>query len=242
MLKRGMTRRVQAADVLVKVTSFFPVGLRGQGESDEVKRGKVLTNSNNVAEKTDGAKIIGTDAEFLATADDGDNNGHDVAESQEDDTDTDEGIEGSSGTKVDEAEEDLDDHAEHHGVQWDFHFGVNLLPEVGTWDGAITGKGPCAARGSGDASRTADYAEDNEREGEGESTTLVADGGGEDEWEGLASWGCQDISDVRKYKHQGNQEDKATDEVQDDGTNHSFWHLSGWLLNFFAHTKKTPRC
>lgn len=67
-----------------------------------------------------------------------DGNGNSIACCKADDTDSGEGIERSCRPEVDSAQNDLDDHGQHHGVEWDAQLWVNLLPQVAHGDGAIS--------------------------------------------------------------------------------------------------------
>ena len=51
-----------------------------------------------------------------------------VADGEEDHTNTAEGVVGGNGTKIDAPERNLNDHAEHHGVEWQPERDVDLLP------------------------------------------------------------------------------------------------------------------
>ena len=148
-----------------------------RGLNGGVNKGRMgLTNRDDVGnDATDRAEVERRANEVLAAAEEGDADGHNVAQVQEDDTNTVEGVESGVGAEVDEGEEDLEDEAANHAVERDAHAEVDLLEPAGSGQGTVTGKGPNTARGCGGASNAAEDSKDHERAGEDESAGFAAD-------------------------------------------------------------------
>ena len=69
--------------------------------------------------------------DLFPTIHDRSHDGYSIAKGQGNDTDTREGIEGRGGPEIDETEQKLDDHAEHHSVERHVELRVNLFPPAG---------------------------------------------------------------------------------------------------------------
>jgi hypothetical protein len=190
-------------------------------------------DSNDVADNTNGAEVKLALADLLPAREEADGDGNGVGGGQADDTNTGKGVEGSSGTKVDEAEEDLDHHAEHHGVDGHIELVVDLDPEARAGDGAVAGKGPGGARGGGGASDAADDGEDDERHEQAKGTAGGANGGLDDDGDGLG--GRQELGDFGEDEDEGDEEEEAGKGVDEDGHDHGLGDLGGGLADLFAH-------
>ena len=152
--KVGMQKRgVASADHAVRFVSLRLI---------KNKRAK-LTKCDNVAEGTEHSKVELSLLDLLATSKERDQDGSSVTQCQANDTNTGEGVEGSGGTKVDETQGDLNNHAKHHGVERNVELGVDSPPQLVTGDSAITGKGPSSARRSSGASNTTEQTQNEER-------------------------------------------------------------------------------
>lgn len=146
------------------------------GLNGALNKGRVgLTNRDDVGNNaTDRAKVERRADKVLAATEERDTDGHDVAQVQEDDTDTVEGIEGGVGAEVDEGEEDLEDEAANHAVERDAEAEVDLLEPAGGRKGTVTSESPDTAGGRSGASGTAEDSQNHERAGEDEGTSFTA--------------------------------------------------------------------
>lgn len=165
-----------------------------------------------------------------------DGNGSGVRRSQANDTDTGKGVKGNGGAKVDETEHNLDNHAEHHGVQGHVELLVDCDPPLGAGDGTVASKGPDAAGGGGGAADAADEGEDHEGNQETDGAARGADGGLDDVGDGLAR-GDDGLDFASGHdEHEGDEEEQAGKGVDEDGGDHGLGDLGGGFLDFFAHT------
>lgn len=175
--------------------------------------------------------------DVLAATDERDKDGSSVTQSQANDTNAGESVEGSGGTEVDEAESELDNHAEHHSVKRDVELGVDNAPHLVSGDGAIAGEGPGRARSSGGAANTAEQTEDEERDEKTDRGTGRANGLLDDDWGGLAGQKSGERGLVGQDEDERDQENETADGVQDHGSDHSLRHLGSRVSNFFAHPR-----
>jgi len=152
-------RGVASADQAINVQVSANISKEKQGKTK-----KRLTESNDVAESTKGSEMELAFLDLLAAGDERDKDGSRVTQRQANDTDTGEGVESSSGTKVDETKDELDCHAEHHGVEWHVELRVDRLPQLVTGNGAVTGKGPGSAGCGCRAANTAKQTKDEQRD------------------------------------------------------------------------------
>lgn len=196
----------------------------------------MLTNCDNVAESTKVAEIELAPADLLPSAQQTDGNGSSICGRQANDADAGEGVEGGGRAKVDDSEDDLYHHAEHHGVERHVQSLVDLDPPLGAWDGTITSKSPSATRRGGGAANTAHDGEDHDGDEEANGTARRADGGLDDGRHGLGAnklgEGLQVVNDEDKR----DEEQEAGNGVDDDGGNHGLGDLGGRVSDFFAHT------
>jgi hypothetical protein len=114
--------------------------------------------------------------DLLASANKRDEDRDGVAQGEAHDADTREGVEGNGGSKVDQSENKLDGHAEHHSVKGHVELRVDNLPPLEAGNGTIAGKGPRSARRSSRASNTTDQSEDEKRNEQGNGRTGASDG------------------------------------------------------------------
>ena len=195
-----------------------------------------LTNRNDVGDSSaDSSEVERRADEILASAEEGDSNRHDVAQVEEDDTDTVEGVEGSVRAEPDQAEGGLDDEAADHAVERHAETDVDLLEPVGTRHGVIASKGPDAAGSSGGASSATEDAEKDEWDREDERADFAADCRTEDDGHGLSVGVVEEGVDVREDKGQGNEEDESDDKVHDGGAEHRLGDLCRGRLDFLGH-------
>lgn len=173
---------------------------------------------------------------MLPSAEQTNGNGSSICGCQANDTDAGEGVEGGGRAKVDDSEDDLYNHAEHHGVERHIQSLVDLDPPLGARDGTITSKGPSATRRSGGAANTAHDGEDHDGNEKAHGTARRADGGLDDGRHGLSGNKLGETLQVVNDEDERDEEQKAGNGVDDDGGNHGLGDLSGRVSDFFAHT------
>lgn len=154
-----------------------------------------------------------------------DSNGSGVGRSQADDTDAREGVESGVGAKVEESEEQLDNHAQHHGVQGHIELLVHAHPQLRTGNGTVTSEGPGAARRSGRAANTTQNAEDHNGDEQAHRTATGSNGALEDGGNGLTRREVDQHGDIRHDEDDGDQEQKTGKGVDDDGRDHGLGDL-----------------
>jgi len=203
------------------------------GHAEERHGEKRPGDSNDIGNSTELAKVELSSLDLLATSGETDSNGSSVRSSQANDTNTGEGVEGSRRAEVDDAENDLDDHAEHHSVERNVERSVDLGPPLGTGNGTVTGESPCASRSGSCAANTANDGEDDEREEESKGTARAADCGLDDERHWLG--GEDDFLKIGKDEHQRDDEEETGEGVDEDGGDHGLGDLDRGVLNFLAH-------
>lgn len=196
----------------------------------------MLTNGDDVAESTKMAEIELAPADLLPSAQQTDGNGSSVCGCQANDTDAGEGVEGGGRAKVDDSEDDLYHHTEHHGVERHVQSLVDLDPPLGAGDGTITSKGPGATRRGRGAANTAHDGEDHDGNEQANSTARRADGGLDDGGHGLGGNELGESLQVVNDEDERDEEQEAGKGVDDDGGNHGLGDLSGRVSDFFAHT------
>lgn len=221
MQKSGMARAVQAKEWKLTATHVL-------------KNGE-LTESYNVRDQTDDTHIEISVLDVSAAAEERDCDWNSITQSQADDTDTWESVECSWGAEVEDTEKNLDNHTQHHGVQWYIELWVDLLPPFRSWDSTVTREGPCASRSGSRATDTAEDSEHKDRNAKTECSTRAANSGDNDNWEGLTREESNKHSKIWDDEQQADQEDEATEEVKHDRSDHSSWNLGAWRLYFFAH-------
>jgi hypothetical protein len=195
-----------------------------------------LTNRDDVGNGTaNSAQVVGRADEILAAAEERDANGHDVAQVQEDDTNTVESVESGVRTEVNRSEDDLADKAADHAIEGHTETLVDLLEPVGSRHGTVASERPNATGGRGCAGDAAEDSEQNDGDGEDESASLVANGRAEDDRHGLCVRVGKEGTDVREDKYQGDEEDKTEDGVHDSGADHGLGNLGGGRLDFLRH-------
>ena len=198
-------------------------------------RDRVLTKCNDVAHETKDSHVELSVLDVRTTTNEGDGDGNCVRDSQADDTNTREGVECGRGSEVQDTEDDLNGHAEHHGVEWDIKLRVNNLPPLETWDGSITGESPCRAGSGSGATNTTKEGEDHERDTQGECATLAADCFYNNDGCWLTGSEVEQVFKIWEDEEKRDQEDKSTDGVENDGSNHGLGNLYARILHFFAH-------
>ena len=239
MQNSGRARRDQAADRLAEVKIQAPQAARGKSRVGAKGGGGGHTNGNNVQEVAPAAEVEGSSLNLLAAGGQADGDGSRVRGRQADDTDTGEGVEGGRRAKVDEAEEDLDDGAQHHSVERDIEVAVDLHPPLGAGDGAVAGKGPGAAgRGRG-AADAAEEGEDHERDQQANGAAGRANGLLDDGRDGLAGRQGDEHLDVGEDEDERDEEEEAGEGVDGDGRDHGLGNLDRGLLHLLAHAAIT---
>lgn len=181
------------------------------------------------------AEVVGRVDEVRAAAEERNANGHDVAQVEENDTDTVEGVVSGVRAEPNEAEEDLDDEAADHAVEGHTESVVDLLVPLGGGHGVVTGEGPDTAGGGGGASGAAEDAEEDDGDGENESTGFAADSRAKDDRHGLCVRVVDEGGDVGQNSGQGNEENEANDHVHDGRADHSLGDLGCRALDFLRH-------
>jgi hypothetical protein len=230
MQKRGMARQIQAGKFNVSCFSghviFFVF----------VTRSFRLTNRDDIGDgSANGSEVERRADEIFAAAEERDSNGHDVAQVEEDDTDTVEGVESSVRAEPDQAEGGLDDKAADHAVERHAETDVDLLEPVRARHGVIASKGPDATGSSGGASSATEDAEKDEWDREDERADFAADCRTENDGHGLSVGVVEEGVDVREDKGQGNEEDESDDKVHDGGAEHGLGDLRRGRLDFLGH-------
>jgi hypothetical protein len=122
------------------------------------------TQGNDVAEGTKRTEVESTLFDVRAAADKGDEDRDSITQSEADDTDTGEGVEGNGGSKVNQSKDQLNSHAEHHSIQGYIQLDVNDPPPLEARNSAVTGESPGGARSSSGAADTTDEAEYQKRD------------------------------------------------------------------------------
>lgn len=198
-------------------------------------RGKLHTNSDDVADSTKMAKIELALADLLPSAEQADGDGGSIGSRQANDTNTREGVESGSGTKVDDSEDDLHNHAEHHGVEGHVELLVDLDPPLGARDGTVTSKGPGAARRGSGAANAAHDGEDHDGEEKTNGTARRSNGGLDDGGHGLSGDKFGELLQIGNDKDERDEEEEASNGVDEDGGYHGLGDLGGRILDFLTH-------
>ena len=133
------------------------------------------------------AQREGRVAHGTSTAQHGDEDGEPVGGRETDGRDAREGVEGRAGSKVDQAEQAVDEGGEEDGVHGDVQLRVDFAPETEARDGAVAGEGVRAAAGSGESPRAGEQEDPQDEEEQAEAATGRASDGGEDQPDGLAA-------------------------------------------------------
>ena len=173
--------------------------------------------------------------DLTTSADQRDQDWNGVAQGEANDTDTGEGIESDGCTKVDETKEELDNHAEHHGVEGHIELDVDHLPPLEAGNGTVTRECPRGARRGSGAADTADQTEDKERNEKTDRCTRAAHGVFDDGRHWLTRDKGEQVGLVGQDKHEWDEEDEAHDGVECDGTDKCLGHLGRRVLYFFTH-------
>ena len=195
-----------------------------------------LTNCNNVAEETKCSLIIRCTLDMGTSGKQVDTNRDTITDGEENDTRTTECVVCGNRTKVETSKCNLNNHTEHHGVEWETKLGVDLLPQYGTRNCTISGKSPGASRCCCGASNTAEQTKDDERNGQGKGSTLVTDGGCENDRDRLCAG--QKGGNVRQDIEQWDEENDTSNKVEADGSNDSFGNLMCGISDFLTHAAK----
>lgn len=135
-----------------------------------------LTDSDNVAEIPKTLEVVYAHLETFPPCKKRCEHWGCICESEEDDSRSNEGIEGRSRSEIDASESDLNDHAEHHSIQRHIELGVDLFPPFRAWDSAIARECPCTPRCRSRAASAAKDSEDDDGNGECERPTFVSYG------------------------------------------------------------------
>lgn len=196
-----------------------------------------LTYCDDIAECTQLPKVPRAFSEVSAAAEEGNDDGHDVRNGQKDDSRAAEGIEGRSRPKVDETQQDLYGHAEHHGVERHVEFGVDSFPESRPRHGSVAGEGPDATRRGGGAGGAAEDGEDDDWNRERKGAALIADGRAKNERQRLGVGVVDDIEKVRQHEHQRQEKDDAAKPVQSQCPTHGFGNLPARVADLLGHAK-----
>lgn len=205
----------------------------GGGHAEERHSQQGPGKSDPVGDSTPLSEVELSSLDLLATSSETDSNRSGVRSSQADDTDTRESVESSVRTEVDDTEDDLNNHAEHHSVQWNIESSVDLGPHPGTGNGTITSKSPSASRTGSCAADTADNGEDDERNEKTEGTAGAANSALDDERHGLG--GDDDVLDLGHDEHERDEEEKTGEGVDEDGGDHGLGDLDLRVLNLLTH-------
>merc|ERR1712225_67659 len=112
---------------------------------------------------------------------------------------------------------------------------VDNLPPLETWDGSITGESPCGAGSGSGASNAAEEGEDHKRDTQGECASLAADCLYNDDGCWLTGSEVEEILKIWEDEEKRDKEDKSTDGVENDGSDHGLRNLYARVLHFFAH-------
>ena len=106
--------------------------------------------------------------------------------------------------RVDRSQQDLHDHAEHHGIERDAQSRIDVVetPVLTPRDRSIARKGKGAPGGCGCAADSADESEEDDRDAEGEGYVGRADGScPQIEGQGLADGVVDDCAEIREGEH-----------------------------------------
>lgn len=191
------------------------------------------TESDHVGDGTDDSKVEVAFFDILpATEDQRDGDRAGVAHGQEDDTHTGEGVEGSTGSKVDGSQANLDHHTQCHGIQWDVEALVDGAPPARSGYTSIAGEGPGASRGRCHATYTADHTENQQGDGQAESTGVVANGGFKDNRRWLVR--VDQHGQLGHDEADRNEEEETGNGVDDNGAHHGLRDHDSWFAHFFA--------
>ena len=195
-----------------------------------------LTNRNDVGDSSaDSSEVERRADEILASAEEGDSDRQNIAQVEEDDTDTVEGVEGGVRAEPDQTEGSLNDETADKAVERHAEANVDLLEPVGTRNGVIASKGPDAAGSSGGASSATEDAEKDEWDRKDERADFATDCRTEDDGHGLSVGVVEESVDVREDKGQGNEENESDDKVHDGGAEHCLGDLCRGRLDFLGH-------
>lgn len=179
----------------------------------------------------------GTLLDLLTAANERDEDGNGVAQGKADDTNTREGVESDGGSEVDQTKDKLDDHTEHHSVEWYVKLDVDDLPPLETRDSAITRESPGSARRRGRASDTTNEAENKKRDEQRNSCTRASYCRLDDRGYWLAREEVEQLGLVGQDEYERDQEHKTTDGVERDGADQRLGDLRSGVLYFFTHPK-----
>lgn len=196
---------------------------------------KEHTEGDVVADMAQGTKVEARTLDGLPPVEEADGDGHGVTRREADDADAGEGVEGGSRAEVDEAEDDLDDHGQHHGVEGHAQLAVHRLPQLGPGDGAVPGERPDAAGRGGCAADAAVESEHDQGDEQAKGAARGADGGLDDGRDGLARGEGDEVVDVGDDKHQGDEGQQAGKGVEHDSRDHGLGDLGGGRSHLLAH-------
>merc|ERR1711977_250389 len=102
-------------------------------------------------------------------------------------------------------------------------------------DNTNTGESPCGAGSGSGASNAAEEGEDHKRDTQGECASLAADCLYNDDGCWLAGSEVEEILKIWEDEEKRDKEDKSTDGVENDGSDHGLRNLYARVLHFFAH-------
>lgn len=204
---------------------------------EEKEKKKKLTNGNHITHSTKNAKIISCAHKRLASTHERNGHGNHITQGQENDTRSVKGVKGGTGAQIDDTENQLHRHTEHHSVQGHIELLVDRvkLELTRTGNGTITSKRPRAARGGRRAAGSTEEAEDDDGHTQGKGASLVANGARKNGGKGLTGRIGGDGDEVGKDKHQGHQEDEAAGPVEDEGADQGLRDLLRRPLNLLTH-------
>ena len=89
-----------------------------QGNSWSSLEKRILTKRNDVARNAEPAEVELRIGEVFPTIRQANGNRCGIRRGEANDTNAREGVESGRGTEVDETKQDLDNHTQHHGVEW----------------------------------------------------------------------------------------------------------------------------
>lgn len=181
------------------------------------------------------AKVELALADLLPSAEQADGDGSGICSCQANNTDAGEGVEGGRGTEVDDSEDDLHNHTQHHGIQGHVELLVDLDPPLGAGDGAITSKGPGAARRSSGAANSAHDGEDHDGNEKTHGASRRSDGGLDDGRNRLSRDEFGELLQIGNDEDEGDEEKEAGNGVDEDGGNHGLGDLRGRVSDFLTH-------
>lgn len=167
MQKRGTAKKDQAFVAELVVARIKEGGKR--------KQRKKRTQSNRIAKPPQLAQRKLSTNDMSPLLNHRHRNRHRVRDGQANDAHTAESVKRRRRTEVNDTQQDLDDHGQHHRVERQVQTGMHLLPPLGAWDGTVASKRPRAAGGGGGAGRSTEYTKDHQGDKQADGADRGAD-------------------------------------------------------------------